>query len=79
MTNLYNKRVRPRTFKVGDLVLRRVFENTANPAACKLQPNLEGSYMIVKVEATDSYALNKLNGTLVRRMWNATHLKRYYQ
>ena len=35
--------------------------------------------MIVKVGATDSYALNKLNGILVPRMWNAMHLKMYYQ
>ena len=35
--------------------------------------------MIVKVGAADSNALNKLDGTPVPRMWNATHLKRYYQ
>ena len=30
LANLYNKRVKPRTFQYGDLVLRIVFENTAN-------------------------------------------------
>ena len=35
MTNLYNKRVRPRTFQAGDLVLRRVYENTVDPTAGK--------------------------------------------
>ena len=38
-TNLYNRRVRQRTFQAGDLVLRRVFENTADPVADKFQPN----------------------------------------
>ena len=79
MTNLYNKPVRPRKFRVEDLILRRVFENTVDPAAGKFQPNWEGSYMIVKVGIAGSYALNKLDGTPVPRMWNATHLKRYYQ
>ena len=30
MTNLYNRRVRPHAFQFEDLVLRRVFENTAD-------------------------------------------------
>ena len=30
MTNLYNRRVRPLMFRVGDLVSRRVFKNTAD-------------------------------------------------
>ena len=34
-TNLYNMRVRQRTFHAGDLVLRRIFENTIDPAADK--------------------------------------------
>ena len=63
----------------GDLVLRRVFENTTDPVAAKFQSNWEGLYMIVKIRATGSYTLNKLDRTLVPRMWNAMHLKRYYQ
>ena len=35
----YNKRVKPQTFQQGDLVLRRVFENTVDPIAGKFQPN----------------------------------------
>ena len=34
--------------------------------------------MIVKVRAVGSYTLNKLDGTLVLRMWNTMHLKKYY-
>ena len=51
LINLYNRRVKPHTFKDGDLFLRRVFENTANPADRKFQPNWEGPYMIVRVGA----------------------------
>ena len=79
LVNLYNKHVKPRAFRGGDLVWRKVFENTADLVAGKFQPNWEGPCMIVKVGAVGSYALNKLDGMLIPRMWNAMHLKRYYQ
>ena len=31
LANSYNRRVKPRVFRLGDLVLRKVFENTADP------------------------------------------------
>ena len=68
LTNLYNRHVKLRAFQAGDLVLRRVFENTTDPVTGKFQPNWEGLYMIVKVGAVGSYTLNKLDGTLVPRM-----------
>ena len=34
----------------------------ADLVAGKLQPNCEGSYVIVKVGPAESYALNKLDG-----------------
>ena len=37
--NSYNKRVKPRMFQPGDLVLRKVFENTIDLVAGKFQPN----------------------------------------
>ena len=39
LANLHNQRVKLRTFKARELVLRRVFENTTNPADGKLQAN----------------------------------------
>ena len=39
LENSYNKRVKPRVFQPGDLVLRKVFENTMDPSAGKFQPN----------------------------------------
>ena len=35
LENLHNRRVKPRTFQPGDLVLRKVFENTVDPSAKK--------------------------------------------
>ena len=79
LINLYNRHVKPRAFQAGDLVLRRVFENTVDLVVGKFQPNWEGLYMTIKVGAVGSYALNKLDGTPITRLWNAMHLKRYYQ
>ena len=79
LANSYNKRVKPRTFQPGILVLRRVFENTTDPNAGKFQPNWEGPYLVIRSGQFGSYALDRLDGTPVPRMWNATYLKRYYQ
>ena len=54
MTNIYNKHVKQRAFRAGDLVLRRVFENTIDLVAAKFQRNWEGPYMIVRVGAIGS-------------------------
>ena len=66
-------------FQLGDLVLRKLFENTTDPTAGKFQPNWEGPYLVTQAGESGAYALDKLDGTPVPRMWNATHLKRYYQ
>ena len=79
LVSSYNKRVRPQIFQLGVLVLRKVFENTADPTAGKFQPNLEGPYVITRSGESRSYAIDKIDGTPVPRMWNAMHLKRYYQ
>ena len=79
ITNLYNNCVKQRVFRAGDLVLRRVFENTVDPAVDKFQLNWEEPYKKVRVGAAGSYALNNLDGTLLPRIWNAMHLKKYYQ
>ena len=79
LENSYNKRVKPRVFQPGDLVLRKVFENTADPMVGKFQPNWEGPYVVTRPGEFGSYAIDKTDGTPVPRMWNATHLKKYYQ
>ena len=79
LENLYNRRVKPQVFHPGDLVLRKVFENTVDPVAEKFHINWEGPYIVTRAGKSGSYALDKLDGTPVPRMWNAMHLKRYYQ
>ena len=79
LANSYSKQVKPRVFQLDDLVLRRVFENTSDPMAGKFQPNWEGPYVVTRAGEFGSYAIEEIDGTPVPRMWNATHLKQYYQ
>ena len=70
----YNRRVRPRIFKEGSLVLRKIFENTADEGAEKFQANLEGLYVVSKANKNGSYHLQILNGTPLLRPWNVANL-----
>ena len=75
----YNRKVRPRVFKEGSLVLRKIFENTVEKGVEKLQANWEGPYVVSKANENGSYYLQTLNGTLLLRLWNVVNLKQYYQ
>ena len=66
-------------FQPGDMVLRKVFENTVDPSVEKFQPNWEGPYIVTRPSESGSYALDKLDEMHVPRMWNVMHLKKYYQ
>ena len=44
----YNRKAKPRNFKNGTLVLRKVFENTTEIGAGKFQANWEGPYIVSK-------------------------------
>ena len=68
--------MKPQTFQPSDLVLRKFLENTADPSAGKFQLNWEGPYIVTRADEFGSYALDKLDGTPVPRMWNVMHLKK---
>ncbi|RVX20044.1 hypothetical protein CK203_004758 [Vitis vinifera] len=63
----------------GTLVLRKVFENTAEVGAGKFQANWEGPYIVSKASESGAYHLQKLDGTPLLRPWNVSNLKQYYQ
>ena len=72
--------IQTNTLEQGNTELMiKELENTTDPIAGKFQPNWEGPYLITQAGESEAYALDKLNGTHVPIMWNATHLKRYYQ
>jgi hypothetical protein len=79
MAPYYDRRVKHKKFKVGDLVLRKVTPATKDPTQGKLGPIWEGPYKIVKFYRRGTYHLEKLDDTALPHPWNAKHLKKYYQ
>ena len=75
----YNKKAQPHAFRVETLVLKRVFENTAEKMVGKLQANWEGPYIVVKARDLGAYHLQTLNKISPLRPWNVSNLKQYYQ
>lgn len=57
----YNRKTRPHTFKVETLVLKRVFENTGEKWARKLQANWKGPYIVSKFGDSRAYHLQTLD------------------
>uniref|UniRef100_A0A2N9FQA3 Integrase catalytic domain-containing protein n=1 Tax=Fagus sylvatica TaxID=28930 RepID=A0A2N9FQA3_FAGSY len=79
MARYYDRRVKYREFKVGDLVLRKVTLATKDLTQGKLGPTWEGPYKVVKFHRRGTYHLEKLDGDALPHPWNAEHLKKYYQ
>ena len=75
----YNKRVKPRSYVPGDLVLKKLLPARKNPAHGKLGPNWEGPYIISRVVRPGNYELQTEEGKVLQHTWNAEHLKRFYQ
>ena len=74
----FNKNVKDKVFKVGDWVLRKVFQNTQELNAGKLGISWEGPYLIEQVVGKGAYHLVTKEGKAIPRSWNALHLKLYY-
>lgn len=74
----YNKKVVPRSFVPGDLVLRKASIGSRGADRGKLAANWEGPYRVVEATGTGAYKLETLEGKEVPRTWNAVNLKRYY-
>ncbi|KAD5317941.1 hypothetical protein E3N88_17887 [Mikania micrantha] len=74
----YNKNIRIRRFQVGDLILRKAFQNTTNLADEKLAPNWGGPYRIELEAGKGAYKLTNMEGEPLPRSWNAIHLKLYF-
>ena len=51
LVKIYNQKVQHREFLVGDLILRKVVENTKDPMDEKLGPNWKRPCKIVKLTA----------------------------
>jgi transposase InsO family protein len=63
----YDKNIKPRVFRVGDLVLRKAMANTRRPNEGKLGPNWEGPYKVISLVGVGSYRLEDLDGKPILR------------
>ncbi|GAV78263.1 hypothetical protein CFOL_v3_21731, partial [Cephalotus follicularis] len=78
VSRYYNKRVKPRPLKEGDLVLRNVAIADLTGTSGKLAPNWEGPYKVKRVLLPGTFKLETLGGREIRVL-NAEHLRKYYQ
>ena len=74
----YNMNVKLRPLAPGDLVLRKVLENTKSPAWGKLGLNWKEPYRITLVAGIGAYYLEDLDEKTVLHPWNVNNLKMYY-
>ena len=78
-TKYYKQKVKPRSYKHGDLVLKKVMPVRKNPAHGKLGPNWEGPYIVFRIVRPGNYELQTEEGRTLSYSWNTEHLKRFYQ
>ena len=75
----YDQKVKPRSYKPGDLVLKKFLPARKNPAHGKLGPNWEGPYIVSRVIRHGNYELHTKERKILPHALNAEHLKRFYQ
>jgi hypothetical protein len=79
VARVYNKKVRPKSFQVGELVWKMIFPlGTKDIKFGMWSPSWEGPYKIVKVIPRNSYMVESLQGTCLLRALNGLYLKKYY-
>lgn len=77
VTTKYFGKIQPRQFQEGDKVLRSTAVSDPSHTK-KLDPTLEGPYVVQRVQRPETYSLARLNGEKIPNTWHATHLKRFY-
>ncbi|XP_073120998.1 uncharacterized protein [Henckelia pumila] len=75
MTRAYNKRVYPRAFQEGDLVMRKIQHHGERG---KLDAKYEGPFKVVGKAGVTAYYLEYSQGKKGKRPWNAQYFKKYY-
>jgi hypothetical protein len=67
MARYFNRKVKPRNFKVGDLVLRKVTLATKDSTEGKLAPSWEGPYKVISYQRLGAYYLEDFAGKVILR------------
>ncbi|XP_070026012.1 uncharacterized protein [Nicotiana sylvestris] len=74
----YNRKARLRYFKIGDFVLKKVFQSAKAANTGKLSLSWEGPYKIHGIAGKGAYELETMDDKILPSHWNVVHLKRYY-
>ena len=77
MAQAYNKRVHPRHFEEGQLVLRHIFPHHAETKG-KFSPNWRGPFVVKRVLPNGALYLADIEGKVTETVVNADAVKRYY-
>ncbi|XP_070001991.1 uncharacterized protein [Nicotiana sylvestris] len=77
MSRAFNKRVKPRKFTPGQLVLKKIFPYQ-DEAKGKFSPNWQGLYMVHRVLTGGALILAEMDGEVWSKPINADAVKRYY-
>ena len=75
----YDQKVKPRSYKPDDLVLKKLLPARKDPTHGKLGPNWEGPYIVSRGVRSGNYELQTEEGKILPHSCNAEHLKWFYQ
>ena len=75
----YNSKVKVKRFQLGDIIFRKVLQNTQEVGVGALGPNWQVPYKIVKFLQPRTYQLKRMDDAELPKAWNTEHLQKYYQ
>ncbi|XP_077230230.1 uncharacterized protein LOC143863453 [Tasmannia lanceolata] len=78
VSRYHDSKIRPREFRLRDLVLRKAAISQPKKAG-KLSPTWEGPYRVKEVIRPGSYRLETLEEQLLPHAWNSKNLRKYHQ
>jgi hypothetical protein len=79
VTKAYNKKVKAKSFQVGDLVWKTVLPLRSKDLKFgKWSPSWEGPYKVIQVMSGNAYLLQTLQGKDLAKALNGRFLKQYH-
>ena len=77
MIRAFNKKVKPRVYQVGDLVVKHIILPQSDPRG-KWTPTYEGPFIVKKVFSGGAMILTTMDGEELPHPANADIVKKYY-
>ena len=77
MMQAHDKKVRPRQFRKGDLVLKNILLNQQDQKG-KWAPNWDGLYIVKRAFLGGALILTKMDGNYLPSSINSNVVKKYY-